>query len=111
MNESSVSAAIDMIFFGEVVFIEESFADARNANKNAVWISFFSFALCQWPRPRIVFHDGRRPGIFRVVIIKSFLGEPRQNWRFRAGGRIPPGALLARCGGHFAFGLSAYCLA
>jgi len=55
MYEASVSAAIDMILFGEVVLVNESPPHARNADKNALWISFFSFALCQWPIPNSAF--------------------------------------------------------
>lgn len=32
--DSSVSAKINMVFFAQIVFIEESLADARNADKN-----------------------------------------------------------------------------
>lgn len=47
-----------MEFFAEVVFVEEAEAVARNADKKSDWIASFSFALCQWPRAQIAFHDG-----------------------------------------------------
>lgn len=56
--ETSVSAAIDMVLFAEVVFVEQPAAEASNADKKSSWIASFSLARCQWPRPQIAFHDG-----------------------------------------------------
>ena len=42
--ESSVSAAITHVFFCEVVLIEESPAEARNADKKSSWMAFLSLA-------------------------------------------------------------------
>lgn len=61
--DSSVSAKIDMVLLAQIVLIEESFADARNADKNLFASSFLKFFLCQWLIPRISFHDGNLPGI------------------------------------------------
>lgn len=61
--ETSVSQAIDMVLFAEVVFVKEPCAHARNADKKSSCICFLNFTLCQWLRPRTVFHDGRSPGI------------------------------------------------
>ncbi len=36
MYEASVSAAIDMVLFREVILINESLSHARNADKNAL---------------------------------------------------------------------------
>jgi hypothetical protein len=71
MYEASVSAAIDMILFCEIVLVDESPPHARNADKNALWISFFSFALCQWPIPRIAFQLGSFPGTVSVIVIRA----------------------------------------
>ena len=76
MYEASVSAAIDMILFGEVVLVNESPPHARNADKNPLWISFFSFALCQWPIPNIAFQLGSFPGTVSVMVIRV-----RSRWR------------------------------
>jgi hypothetical protein len=76
MYEASVSAAIDMVLFGEVVLVNESPPHARNADKNALWISFFSFALCQWPIPKIAFQLGSFPGTVSVIVIRV-----RNRWR------------------------------
>jgi len=70
MYEASVSAAIDMILFGEVVLVNEALPHARNADKNALWSSFFSFALCQWPIPKIAFQLGSFPGTVSVIVIR-----------------------------------------
>jgi hypothetical protein len=70
MYEASVSAAVHMILFGEVVLVNESPSDARNADKNPLWISFFSFALCQWPIPKIAFQLGSFPGMVSVIVIR-----------------------------------------
>jgi hypothetical protein len=72
MYEASVSAAIDMILFGEVVLVNESLSHARNADKNALWISFFSFALCQWPIPKIAFQLGSFPGTVSLIVIRAW---------------------------------------
>lgn len=56
--ESSVAAAIDNVLLAEVVLVEESSAEARNADKKSSWMAFFNRALCQWPSPRIAFHEG-----------------------------------------------------
>jgi hypothetical protein len=71
-----------MILFGEVVLVNESLSHARNADKNALWISFFSFALCQWPIPRIAFQLGSFPGTVSLIIIKF-----RSRWRAAGGHR------------------------
>jgi len=76
MYEASVSAAIDMILFGKVVLVNESLSHARNADKNPLWISFFSFALCQWPIPRIAFQLGSFPGTVSLIVIRV-----RSRWR------------------------------
>jgi hypothetical protein len=76
MYEASVSAAIDMVLFGEVVLVNEPLSHARNANKNPLWISFFSFALCQWPIPRIAFQLGSFPGTVSLIVIRV-----RSRWR------------------------------
>ena len=88
MYEASVSAAIDMILFGKVVFVNESLPDARNADKNPLWISFFSFALCQWPIPKIAFQLGSFPGTVSVIVIRVWsrwrgAGERRRALRAR----------------------------
>ena len=70
MYEASVSAAVHMILFGEVVLVNESLSHARNADKNPLWISFFSFALCQWPIPKIAFQLGSFPGTVSVIVIR-----------------------------------------
>jgi hypothetical protein len=72
MYEASVSAAVHMILFGEVVLVNESLSHARNADKNALWISFFSFALCQWPIPRIAFQLGSFPGTVSFIVIRAW---------------------------------------
>jgi hypothetical protein len=72
MYKASVSAAIDMILFGEVVLVDESLSHARNADKNSLWISFFSFALCQWPIPRIAFQLGSFPGTVSLIVIRAW---------------------------------------
>jgi hypothetical protein len=66
-DDSSVAAKIDMIFFAEVVFIEEVFADARNADKNSRANWSLSFLRCQWPRASIWFQLGNRPGTRRTI--------------------------------------------
>jgi len=93
MYEASVSAAIDMILFGKVVLVNESLSHARNADKNALWISFFSFALCQWPIPRIAFQLGSFPGTVSVMVIKVWsrrrgAGERRRALRARAADEV-----------------------
>jgi hypothetical protein len=76
MYKASVSAAIDMVLFCEIVLVDESPPHARNADKNALWISFFSFALCQWPIPRIAFQLGSFPGTVSWIVIRI-----RSRWR------------------------------
>lgn len=44
-NEASVSAAVDNVFLTEIVLVNESCADTRNADKKASWIFFFSALL------------------------------------------------------------------
>ena len=62
--ESSVAAAIDNVLLAEVVLVEQSSAEARNADKKSSWMAFFNRALCQWPKPRMAFHEGT--GCLRV---------------------------------------------
>jgi len=96
MYEASVSAAIDMILFGEVVLVNEPLSHARNADKNPLWISFFSFALCQWPIPRIAFQLGSFPGTVSLIVIKV-----RSRW-LGAGERrcaVFPAVTTLPCGG------------
>ncbi len=88
MYEASVSAAIDIVLFREVILINEPLSHARNADKNALWISFFSFALCQWPIPNIAFQLGSFPGTVSLIVIRAW-----SRWR-GAGERRP--ALRAR---------------
>jgi hypothetical protein len=68
--ESSVSAAIDMVFFAEVIFVEESDPEARNADKKTVWMSSLSFARPQCSIPQIWFQEGSLPGILSVSFIR-----------------------------------------
>ena len=42
--ESSVAAAIDNVLLAEVVLVEESAAEARNADKKSSWMAFLSLA-------------------------------------------------------------------
>ena len=42
--EASVAAAITHVLLTEVVLIEESAAEARNANKKSSWMAFLSLA-------------------------------------------------------------------
>ena len=56
--ESRVAAAIDNVLLAEVVLVEESSAEARNADKKSSWMAFFNRARCQWPKPRMAFHEG-----------------------------------------------------
>jgi len=88
MYKASVSAAIDMILFGEVVLVNEPPPHARNADKNPLWISFFSFALCQWPIPKIAFQLGSFPGTVSFIVIRAWsrwrgAGERRRALRAR----------------------------
>lgn len=64
--EASVSAAIDVILFAQVVGIEQAFSDARNADKKAVWMVCLCLALAQCCIPSRAFHDGNRPGTLSV---------------------------------------------
>jgi len=52
-----------MILLAQIIFIEESFADAFNADKNSAASWSLNFFLRQWFIDRTSFHDGRRPGI------------------------------------------------
>ena len=88
MYEASVSAAVHMILFGEVVLVNESLPHARNADKNPLWISFLSFALCQWPIPKIAFQLGSFPGTVSLIVIRVW-----SRWR---GAGVRRRALRAR---------------
>jgi hypothetical protein len=65
--ESSVSAAIDMVFLTEVVPVEQSLADALNADENSAWISFLSLCRFQCCIASTVFQLGSLPGT-RITI-------------------------------------------
>ena len=98
MYEASVSAAVHMVFFGEIVLVNKSLPHARNADKNPLWISFFSFALCQWPIPKIAFQLGSFPGTVSVIVIRVFrhVRSARRNRSRRRGARERRRALRAR---------------
>jgi hypothetical protein len=66
MYESSVAAAINVVFFCEVVGIEESLSHARNADKKSSCMPCFTFARAQCCIPKRAFQLGSLPGIFSV---------------------------------------------
>ncbi len=111
MYEASVSAAIDVILFCEIVLVDESPPHARNADKNALWISFFSFALCQWPIPKIAFQLGSFPGTVSLIVIRAWsrwrgAGVRRRALRARPANVVLSAAMaqagVSGQGGHFA---------
>lgn len=69
--DSSVSAAIDDVLFADVVFIKQSASEARNADKKAAWISFFSRCLPQCSNASTAFQLGT--GCFIVWQNISFI--------------------------------------
>jgi len=63
-----------VIFFAQIVFVEETHAEARKADKKLSRIPAFSFALCQWPIPQIAFHDGKGCAIVSLSPFNGGLG-------------------------------------
>ena len=73
-NCASVAAQVHMVFLAEIVLVEQSSAERRNADKKLAAIWSLNRFRCQWCIARIMFHDGSRPGIFRVKIGRNESG-------------------------------------
>jgi hypothetical protein len=73
-----------MVFFAEVVLIEQAPADARKADMKSLasWLLNLSRAQCSMLRTW--FHDGRRPGIssekIRTGVGEFFSEVMRHRW-------------------------------
>jgi len=67
-NDRRIAETVDEPLNTKIVWIEEAFADADNAEMNAACTAFLLFIRCQWPCAKIAFQLGQRMGIVMQMV-------------------------------------------